>query len=46
LIRPFELSLVTDFGWYVVCSAARAEEPDILAFRRWVLSEANSGALV
>jgi LysR family glycine cleavage system transcriptional activator len=46
LIRPFELSLVTDFGWYVVCSDARAEEPDILAFRRWVLSEAKRGALV
>jgi LysR family transcriptional regulator, glycine cleavage system transcriptional activator len=41
LIRPFELSLVTDFAYYVVCAKARAEEPDLVAFRRWVLSEAQ-----
>ncbi len=41
LIRPFELSLVTDFGYYVVCAKSRAEEPDLVAFRRWVLSEAQ-----
>ena len=43
LIRPFELALMTDFGYYVVCSKKRAEEPDIMAFRRWILSEAQGG---
>jgi LysR family glycine cleavage system transcriptional activator len=42
LIRPFELSLVvTDFAYYIACAKSRAEEPDLLAFRRWVLSEAR-----
>jgi LysR family transcriptional regulator, glycine cleavage system transcriptional activator len=41
LIRPFELSLVTDFGYYIVCAKKRAEEPDIVAFRRWVISETH-----
>jgi LysR family transcriptional regulator, glycine cleavage system transcriptional activator len=41
LIRPFELSLQTDFAYYVVCAKSRADEPDLVAFRRWVLSEAH-----
>jgi LysR family transcriptional regulator, glycine cleavage system transcriptional activator len=41
LVRPFSLSLVTDFAYYVVCSKARAEEPNISAFRRWVMVEAR-----
>lgn len=41
LERPFELSLLTDFAYYIVCSRNRAEEPDLMAFRRWVISEAQ-----
>lgn len=41
LVRPFELSLVTDFAYYVVCAKSRAEEPDLVAFRRWVISESQ-----
>jgi len=41
LIRPFKLSLVTEFAYYVVCSKARAEEPDLVAFRRWLIAEAQ-----
>lgn len=41
LIRPFELSLMTDFAYYIVCAKSRAEEPDIVAFRQWVISEAQ-----
>jgi LysR family transcriptional regulator, glycine cleavage system transcriptional activator len=41
LIRPFELSLLTDFAYYVVCAKSRADEPDLVAFRRWVISEAH-----
>lgn len=43
LVRPFDLSLVTDFAYYIVCSKSRAEEPDLMAFRRWVISEAQGG---
>lgn len=42
LVRPFELSLVTDFAYYIACSKKRAEEPDLVAFRRWVISEAQA----
>jgi LysR family transcriptional regulator, glycine cleavage system transcriptional activator len=41
LVRPFKLSLVTDFAYYVVCEKARADEPDLLAFRRWLMAEAQ-----
>ena len=41
LIRPFELSLVTDFGYYIAYAKKRAEEPDVVAFRRWIISEAQ-----
>ena len=41
LVRPFELSLVTDFAYYISHAKKRAEEPDLVAFRRWVLSEAQ-----
>jgi LysR family glycine cleavage system transcriptional activator len=41
LVRPFQLSLVTDFAYYIVCAKSRAEETDLLSFRRWVLSEAQ-----
>lgn len=41
LVRPFKLSLVTDFAYYVVCEKGRADEPDLLAFRRWLIAEAR-----
>jgi len=42
LVRPFKLSLVTDFAYYVVCARSRVEEPGIVAFRRWLIAEAQS----
>lgn len=41
LVKPFELSLTSEFAWYVVCARSRADEPDLLAFRRWLLAEAH-----
>jgi LysR family transcriptional regulator, glycine cleavage system transcriptional activator len=41
LVKPFKLSLVPNFAYYVVCAKARADEPDLIAFRRWLLSEAQ-----
>jgi LysR family glycine cleavage system transcriptional activator len=41
LIRPFKLSLVTDFAYYVVCAKARADEPDLRAIRTWLMAEAR-----
>jgi LysR family glycine cleavage system transcriptional activator len=43
LVRPFVLSLVTDFAYYVVCAKARVDEPNIAAFRRWLIAEAQQG---
>jgi len=41
LIRPFKLSLVTDFAYYVVCAKSRADEPDLQAIRTWLMAEAR-----
>jgi LysR family glycine cleavage system transcriptional activator len=42
LVRPFELSLVTDFAYYITCARKRGEEPDLVAFRRWIVAEAQA----
>lgn len=42
LVKPFELSLPTDFGYFIVYPERRAERPKIIAFRDWLLSEAQS----
>jgi LysR family glycine cleavage system transcriptional activator len=46
LVRPFKLSLVTNFAYYVVCAKTRADEPDLVAFRRWLLAEAQREPVV
>jgi LysR family transcriptional regulator, glycine cleavage system transcriptional activator len=46
LVKPFGLSLVTNFGYYVVCEKARADEADLVAFRRWLLAEAQLEPIV
>jgi LysR family transcriptional regulator, glycine cleavage system transcriptional activator len=39
LVKPFKVSVATDFGYYLVCAKARADEPDLVAFRRWLFAE-------
>lgn len=41
LVRLLKVSIVTDFGYYLVCAKTRAEEPDLVAFRRWLFAEAQ-----
>ncbi len=41
LVRPFTLSLPTEYAYYVVSPAARADEPAIVTFREWLLEEAR-----
>jgi LysR family glycine cleavage system transcriptional activator len=40
LVRPFELSLPSEFAYYIVCPDNKANRPKIVAFREWLLSEA------
>jgi LysR family glycine cleavage system transcriptional activator len=44
LVRPFTLSLPTEFAYYLVCPEHTAEHPKIAAFRDWLLSEAKGEA--
>ena len=41
LVRPYELSLESPFGFWFVCRAERLVEPKITAFRNWLLAEAQ-----
>jgi DNA-binding transcriptional LysR family regulator len=41
LVRPFELSLPTLFGYYVVTPRETAEQPAIAAFREWLIAKAG-----
>lgn len=40
LVKPFEISLPTEFGYFIVYPERRAERPKIVAFRDWLLDEA------
>ncbi len=40
LVRPFELRLSTDMGFYVVYPAGTAARPKVRAFRDWLFEEA------
>jgi LysR family glycine cleavage system transcriptional activator len=40
LVRLFDVFLPTEFGYYLVTPAERADRPKIAAFRRWILAEA------
>ena len=42
LVRPFSLSLPTEYAYYLVCPEETADQPKIAAFREWLLSEAGS----
>ena len=41
LVRPFEISLPTDYAYYFVCPEASAEIHKIAAFRDWMLAEVS-----
>ncbi len=40
LVRPFEESVSTDFGYFAVCPKDRMRNPGVAAFRDWLLAEA------
>jgi len=42
LMAPFELRIPLSSAYYVVCPAARANQPHIAAFREWLLAEAST----
>lgn len=42
LVRPFELSVSVDFGYYVVCPPEKAEIPKVRLFCDWLCEEAET----
>ena len=42
LVKPFNLHLSRDFAYYVVYPTATAEQSKIIAFRDWLLAEADA----
>ncbi|MEO3432549.1 transcriptional regulator GcvA [Inquilinus sp. CAU 1745] len=40
LIRPFDISLPTEYAYYILCPERDAQRPKIVAFRDWLLEEA------
>jgi LysR family glycine cleavage system transcriptional activator len=43
LVKPFDITLPTDYAYYVVSPALTAERPKIVAFRNWLFDEASIG---
>lgn len=42
LVKPFDISLPADYAYYVVCPVEAADRPKIVAFREWLLAEADA----
>ncbi|MCP4877506.1 MAG: transcriptional regulator GcvA [Gammaproteobacteria bacterium] len=38
LIKPFDIELVNDFCYYVVCPQSHLKNPAVIAFKEWLLS--------
>lgn len=38
LVKPFDITLVNEFAYYVVCPEAHLENPSVLAFKDWLLA--------
>jgi LysR family glycine cleavage system transcriptional activator len=43
LVRPLPLALPLQFAYYIVSGVDTAERPDVIAFRNWLLAEADRG---
>lgn len=41
LVRPFELTVPVDFGYFIVCPKEKAEIPKVAAFAAWLREEAS-----
>ncbi|MBX6320525.1 MAG: transcriptional regulator GcvA [Rhodospirillaceae bacterium] len=46
LVRPFAISLPTEFAYYLVYPPASARRPKIVAFRSWLFEEAAASTAV
>ncbi|MGV6853490.1 MAG: transcriptional regulator GcvA [bacterium] len=40
LVKPFDITLPSDFAYYIVYPESRKDDPKLTAFRDWLLSEA------
>jgi LysR family glycine cleavage system transcriptional activator len=38
LVKPFDITLVNEFAYYVVCPEAHLENPSVQAFKNWLLA--------
>jgi len=38
LVKPFEINLVNDFAYFVVCPESHLRNPAVAAFKQWLLS--------
>ncbi len=41
LVKPFDISLVNDFSYYVICPESHLRNPSVRAFKDWLLSLAD-----
>ncbi|MGH6960187.1 MAG: hypothetical protein ACREE7_06880, partial [Dongiaceae bacterium] len=42
LVKPFDVGLALDFGYWIVNPETAAERPKAVAFRNWLLAEARA----
>jgi LysR family glycine cleavage system transcriptional activator len=42
LVKPFDVGLALDFGYWIVSPETAAERPKAVAFRNWLLAEARA----
>ncbi|RKP49497.1 transcriptional regulator GcvA [Trinickia fusca] len=41
LVQPFDLAIANDYSYWLIYPSAKAERPDVAAFRLWLLGQAR-----
>ena len=42
LVRPFDVDVPAEFAYYLTCPEESADQPNVAAFREWILEEARA----
>ena len=43
LVRPFDVDVPTEYAYYLAYPEKSADQPNVVAFREWILEEARAG---
>ena len=42
LVKPFDITMPTEYAYYMVCPHENLERPKVKVFRQWLIEEARA----